>query len=264
MPAFFDTHTHTDFLLAQTGESLVEFTLKCIKVDVFKVMLMGVHYDQFKNIIQLCHTNNTLFYYTLGLHPLYLKQHNLSDLEYLSALAQQDSKYCVGIGEIGLDKYIKELTDPIQWKLQCEYFNKQLQIAEKLKLPVSIHARHCHNEIYSFIKKYNISGIIHGFSGSYQEAKRYIDIGFSIGVGSTITYPRATKTRTTISQLPLDVMVLETDAPDMPLNHQQGKPNHPANIPLIFDTLQSLVCVDPDLLKQQLWYNSLKIFNIDN
>ncbi|MBN3859474.1 TatD family deoxyribonuclease [Neisseriaceae bacterium PsAf] len=263
MPAFFDTHSHSDFLLTQTGEPLAEFKLKCTKANVLKVMLMGVYAQQFQNIIDLCRADSGLFYYTLGLHPLYLAQHQLSDLDCLYTLAQQDSHYCVGIGEIGLDKYIKELITPKNWQLQCDYFEAQLQIAEKLQLPVSIHARRCHNEIYAFIKKYNIRGIIHGFSGSYQEAKRYIDVDFKIGVGGTITYPRATKTRNTIRRLPLDALVLETDAPDMPLNNQQGKPNHPENIPIIFNELQSLTEVNPIILKEHLWHNSLQAFHLN-
>lgn len=81
---------------------------------------------------------------------------------------------------------------------------------------------------------------MHGFAGSLQQAERFVQLGYKIGVGGTITYPRASKTRDVIAQLPLSALLLETDAPDMPLNGFQGQPNRPERVARVFSTLCEL------------------------
>ncbi len=103
---------------------------------------------------------------------------------------------------------------------------------------------------------------MHAFSGSEQQAKQFIDLGFKIGVGGVITYPRANKTRQAIRQLPIEALVLETDAPDMPLCGRQGLANHPKYLIHVLEELALLRDEDQEQLASQLWANSLELFRM--
>jgi Mg-dependent DNase len=103
-------------------------------------------------------------------------------------------------------------------------------------------------------------GVIHGFSGSYEQAMQFIRLGFYIGVGGVISYERAKKTRHAISKIPLEFIVLETDAPDMPLSGLQGQPNRPENIVRVFDILVSLRSEPAEKIKNSIIMNTLTLF----
>ncbi len=102
--------------------------------------------------------------------------------------------------------------------------------------------------------------MVHGFAGSLQQAQRFIELGYCIGVGGTITYPRASKTRDVMAHLPLSALLLETDAPDMPLNGFQGQPNRPEQAARVFDTLCELRPEAPDVIAQALLENTRQLF----
>ena len=112
------------------------------------------------------------------------------------------------------------------------------------------------------LKLHNLprTGVVHGFAGSVQQAERFISLGYCIGVGGTITYPRASKTREVMTQLPLDALLLETDAPDMPLNGFQGQPNRPEQAARVFETLCELRPEAPDVIAQALFDNTQRLF----
>ena len=181
-------------------------------------------------------------YYGVGLHPLFIATHKSQDLDYLEQHLAQQNKQCIAVAEIGLDRYPADIITEQMWQKQCEFFDAQLSLANRYHLPVNLHSRRAHDQLYTFLKRHQLpkTGIVHGFSGSYEQAKRFVDLGYKIGVGGTITYPRANKTRQAIARLPLSALVLETDSPDMPIMGWQGQPNHPARLPLIFAELCQL------------------------
>ena len=143
------------------------------------------------------------------------------------------------------------------WKMQLQVFEQQLLIAEEHMLPVILHHRNSHNELIQSLKakKFTQGGIVHAFSGSVQQANTYIDLGFKIGVGGGITYSRASKTRKTLSKLPINCLVLETDAPDMPLIGKQGLRNSPEYLPEIFESLLLLRAETKQQLLQACYQN---------
>jgi tatD family deoxyribonuclease len=255
---FFDTHTHSDALLSQSGLTLDVFLKECERVQIEKIMVMGASNRDFLSILSLCEKAPTVLLPALGLHPLYIQQHQKADLDQLEKLIQTGA--LAAIGEIGLERHIPELTIDQWWFAQCAYFEDQLQLAAHYQLPVSIHARKAHNDVYGFLKNSNVQGVIHGFSGSFQEAMRYVDLGLKIGVGGTITYLRASKTRETIARLPLNSLVLETDSPDMPIAQQRGQLNRPANLVFIFQALCEIRSEPCALLVTELWHNSETVF----
>ena len=118
------------------------------------------------------------------------------------------------------------------------------------------------NQLFSFLKRIEVPkrGAVHGFAGSYDQAKRFVDLGYSIGVGGTITYERANKTRQTIAKLPLDALLLETDSPDMPVFGFQGQPNRPERVQQVFKVLCELRRETPEMIAETIWQNSLRKF----
>ena len=106
------------------------------------------------------------------------------------------------------------------------------------------------------------TGVIHGFAGSLQQAERFVQLGYKIGVGGTITYPRASKTREVMARLPLSALLLETDAPDMPLNGFQGQPNRPEQAARVFEALCELRPESPAAIEEGIMHNTLALFSL--
>lgn len=147
-----------------------------------------------------------------GLYPIVIERHADDDPDKLQqALAQQQN--VVAVGEIGLDLY----RDDPQFARQERFLDVQLQLAKRYDLPVILHSRRTHDKLAMHLKRQDLprTGVVHGFAGSLQQAERFVRLGYKIGVGGTITYPRASKTRDVMARLPLDALLLETDAPDM-------------------------------------------------
>ncbi len=196
--------------------------------------------------------------YAVGIHPWWLKNHHESlDCEAVSSaqllnkkplnkkLMQRIGQHvsnenCVAIGECGLDKNI-----PLDMAIQQQYLDAFLGLAKDLHLPIILHCYKAHNELALLLKRHKLNdsclnGVVHAFSGSLDLAKSYQSKGLLLGVGGTITYPRAVKTRRTVSQLSQDAILLETDAPDMPLMGFQGQRNTPAQLIGIAESLAAL------------------------
>ncbi len=147
---------------------------------------------------------------------------------------------------------------------QQVFFEQQIQLAIAYDKPLILHVHRSHNEVYRLLKNYKPSagGVVHGFTGSYQQAKAYWELGFFIGVGGSITYPRAKKTRHAISHMPLEALVLETDAPYMPLHGFQGEHNSPLHLFNIKNCLVELRDETPELIENCLQKNTEILFNL--
>lgn len=260
--AFFDTHTHLDHLLSLTPLPLAQIVEESQKVGVEKILLVSVLVGNFKTIEKMSSHFPNILYYALGLHPLYIKQHQLEDLDLLAQYLKTSSSQCTAIAEIGLERAIPELMTNKLWNKQCEFLEAQLELAKQFNLPVNLHCRQSQDQLFPFLKRINLPkcGVIHGFSGSYEQAKRFLNLGYKIGVGGVITYDRANKTRRTIKQLPLDCLLLETDSPNMPVAGFQGQQNYPKRIINIFNTLCSLRDESPEKIEEVIWKNSLSLF----
>jgi TatD DNase family protein len=229
-----DSHCHLDFKCFDHDRA--EVLNNCRKLGISTIVIPGTQASQWQKQIDLCHLYPQLRF-SLGLHPYFLNSFKPAHLAKLVNLLNQYQNKVLALGEIGLDSHID-----VDWKLQLLVFEQQLMIAEGHELPVILHHRNSHNELIRILKaiKFSQGGIVHAFSGSLHEAKTYIDLGFKIGVGAVVTYARANKTRKTIAQLPLNSLVLETDAPDMPLMGKQGQRNSPEYLPEIFECLLDL------------------------
>lgn len=250
---FIDTHCHFDFppFLYHESESIQYIK----KNNVNKIIVPTVSSDYFDRVKRLSELYPEI-YYAMGLHPIY--QHDKNSLNILmNVLAKQDNKL-VAIGEIGLDNYIPhaDLAQQQYWLLA------QFDLAKQYHLPVILHSRKTHALLLSLLKRAKLpnKGVIHGFAGSYEEAMQFIRLGFYIGVGGVISYSRAKKTRHTMSKVPLEYLVLETDSPDMPLSGYQGQPNRPEYVVKVFAQLAALRTESLEQIENTIFMNTLTLF----
>ncbi len=299
MMQFTDSHCHLDDETFK--ESLPALLAQCAKLNINRIIVPSIAPDNFSEVLKLAkHTsddfnnitnNNPIkIYPCLGIHPWFLQDLNDSHLGQLSKLVAKSRNEIIAVGEIGIDGAIAKQainhgqTPEDNLHHQQYFFDFQLNLAKQQNLPVIIHHRQSHDKIMPFLRRYQLarSGIIHGFSGSYQQAMDYIDLGFKLGVGSTITYSRAKKTINTLKRLPLDSLVLETDAPSMPLSREvigkevltnsekngqesiELKADSPANSPInlvkIFEVLSIIRTESPAEIANQLEQNIEQIF----
>lgn len=255
MPAFIDTHCHFDFppFVNQEEESLA----LAAKADVERIIVPAVTSEMFDGIIQL--TNRfPMIYGALGMHPLYIETHREEGLALLEQKLALNNGKIVAVGEIGLDDYMETPRSERQNQLLLE----QLKLANRFDLPVILHSRRTHDRLAKVLRqsKQARTGVVHGFSGSLSQAQAFVRLGYFVGVGGVITYERAQKTRQAIADLPLSALVLETDAPDMPLSGFQGQPNRPERVKLIFEQLCHLRSESAEQIAQQLYNNSISLF----
>ena len=254
---FVDTHCHFDFP-PFTGDETASIE-RAAKVGVEAIIVPAIQAARFEQVLQLVGEHPAL-YAALGLHPIVIETHQERDLEVLEAALQARPEKLVAIGEIGLDLY---RADP-QFARQEAILEAQLKLAKRYELPVILHSRRTHDKLAMHLKRQDLprTGVVHGFAGSLQQAQRFIDMGYKIGVGGTITYPRASKTRDVMAQLPLSALLLETDAPDMPLNGFQGQPNRPEQAARVFATLCELRNEPPEVIAGALLDNSRALFDL--
>ena len=170
-----------------------------------------------------------------GIHPLYVDQSSLEDLPRLRGWLQQAPP--VAVGEIGLDFYVAGLDT----ERQTHFFVEQLKLAREFDLPVLLHVRRAVDPVLKQLRRIGVrGGIAHAFNGSRQQADEFIKLGFVLGFGGTMTFDGSTRIHELARTLPLESIVLETDAPDIPPAWLNRGRNSPAELPRIADTLAEL------------------------
>lgn len=254
---FVDTHCHFDFapFCGHEEESL----RLASAAGVEKIIVVGVSADRYAGVMALAERWQPL-YAALGTHPMAIAQHRDSHLEQLENWLKQKPEKLVAIGEIGLDLFIE---DP-QFDKQEQLLDAQLRLAKRYDLPVILHSRRTHDKLAQHLKRLALPrrGVVHGFAGSEQQALAFIRAGYAIGVGGTITYERASKTRNTISRLPLSSLLLETDSPDMPLQGFQGQANRPERVKNVWQSLCELREESPQEIAETLRENTRTLFQL--
>jgi TatD DNase family protein len=225
-------------------------------VGVTEQVIPAVKAAWWPRIRQLCIDYPEL-HPTYGLHPMYLADHLPADLEHLRDWATLEQP--VAIGECGLDFYI----DDPQPQHQQFYFEGQLEVAREFDLPVIIHARRAVEDVINTIRRFpGVRGVLHSYSGSEQQARRLIDLGFVMSFGGPLTYERANKLRRLIQALPLDAILLETDAPDQPDSGHRGERNEPAYLPTVLQTISQLRGEPMERIAQQTRDNTRRLFRL--
>lgn len=194
-------------------------------------------------------------YASYGLHPGYLAEHRPEHLDMLSDWLLKERP--VAVGECGLDYYLPDL-DP---DIQADYFIGQLRLARRHDLPAIIHARHAVDQVIKCVRRFpGVRGMVHSFSGSADQARRLLDLGILLSFGGPLTYPRAHRLRSLLRYLPVDGFLLETDAPDQPLNGRQGARNEPAFLSETLSCVAALRGADPAEIAMATTANAYRLF----
>lgn len=256
-PELIDSHCHFDFSAFDPDRQ--DIWRQCQKLGLQRLLIPGVSPEQWGQAANLC-KNNPDFFYGAGLHPWWLKHVKISGPQLAEAISRELQKPdCKAIGECGLDTLMGL---PVEQQLPL--LHAQLALAKEEQRPIILHCVKAHNALIRALKKYALSagGVIHAYSGSYEQATQYWRMGFYLGVGGTITYSRANKTRDAVSRLPLEALLLESDAPDMPLEGHQGQRNSPAALVSIAQTLAELRGQPLIEIAQQTSANARLIFKI--
>lgn len=230
---FIDTHCHLD--AAEFGTNQAELVSAAHAAGVSRIVVPSVKRANFATVAELCQGHATCSP-AFGIHPMYVDNATPEDLpalrEYL-ALPQT-----VAVGEIGLDFFVEHY-DRVRQEF---FFVEQLKLAKEFDLPVLLHLRRAQDIVLKYLRQHRVrGGIAHAFNGSRQQAEEFIKLGFKLGFGGAMTYPRALRLRELAATLPLESIVLETDAPDIPpafLEH--GQPNRPEYLARIAATLAEL------------------------
>ncbi|QFT55503.1 TatD family hydrolase [Microbulbifer sp. THAF38] len=236
-----DSHCHFDFDIFEPDRAQV--WQRCTDAGINQLIIPGVCISQWQRLAHLV-DNQPQWHAAAGVHPWWVSKNCEEERDYRGeaelgrVLAEHlKQNQCVAVGECGLDAAI---ATPLE--SQMAVFKIQLEVASDLQLPLILHVHRAHNEVLKLLKQYHLprGGVVHAFSGSEQMAMEYWKMGFYLGVGGTITYSRAAKTRRTVARVPLESLILESDAPDMPLSGRQGQRNSPENLPLIAAELAAL------------------------
>lgn len=252
-----DTHTHLDFEMFDDDRAQV--IARARNAGVERIVVLGVHAANWQRVWQLA-CDEPSVHAALGLHPVFLEEHQDAHVQQLRDWLERlrgEPKLCA-VGEIGLDYYI----DNPDIERQQRLLEAQLALAADFSLPVLLHVRRAHAPMIATLKRYKLerSGVIHAFSGSWEEAREYLRLGFRLGLGGAGTWPQARRMHRVLRQLPLEAIVLETDAPDIPPAGHAGERNSPELLPEICRRLADLKGIDAHALAAASYRNSCELF----
>jgi TatD DNase family protein len=266
-----DTHCHLD--APEFGPDAPAVRAQARAAGVACCVLPAVQVANFATVRALAHAWGDV--YALGIHPLYVPQANDDDLERLALALRdwRDDPQLVAVGEIGLDYFEPALCTPEMRTRQQHFFRTQLRLAQQAGLPVILHVRRAVDDVLAGLREQvragrRLSGgIAHAFNGSLAQAQAMQALGLRIGVGGAVTFDTARRLRALASTAPLDALVLETDAPDIPpqwlyvpaAERTAGRPqgrNTPAELPRIGAVLAQLRGLTPGELAQATTANA--------
>jgi TatD DNase family protein len=266
-----DSHAHLDAPEFAADRALVQAQTRAAAVA--HCFIPAVERANWDTVRALAHAQGDS--YGLGIHPLYVPQAEVADLQALDdALgAQCADPRLVAVGEIGLDFFVPALCSPAMRQKQEFFYHAQLALARKYELPVVLHVRRSADRLLKYLRAvgqggYRWRGIAHAFNGSDAQAQSFVDMGFKLGFGGGVTFERALQLRRLAQSLPLKSLVLETDAPDIPPHWlyrtaaeraqglAQGR-NTPEQVPRIAQVVAGLRGLDLEQLRSTVWHNTL-------
>lgn len=266
MAAFVDTHCHLD--APEFGAEMPAIRARAAAQGVVLCVIPAVAAFNFATVRELAHAQGDA--YALGIHPLCTGQASDADLQTLDAElhARRDDPRLVAVGEIGLDYFVEGLDADRQER----FFHTQLQLARKHGLPVLIHVRRSVDKVLKHLRQTAggrpWQGIAHAFNGSEQQAQACIEIGLKLGFGGAVTFERALQLRRLAATLPMDALVMETDAPDIQpqwlyrtqaqrdAGQAQGR-NEPGELPRIAEVVAQLRGIDIASLAENTTRNAV-------
>lgn len=249
---FIDTHMHIG---EEFGINPEQYVLNANNKNV-KLLIASFCEKEDLEVSNIYTNKYSCLYAAVGYHPEIANDIIEEDYNKLQDIIKSNKKV-VAIGEIGLDyHWNKDNKDK-----QREVFRKQLELAEKFNLPVVIHTRDAINETYEILKEYNVRGVMHCFSGSKEMAKRFVDLGFLLGIGGVLTFKNS-KLYEVIESVKLENIVLETDSPYMAPVPVRGTINESANIPYIAEKIAEIKKINVEKVAEITTKNAICLFDL--
>lgn len=227
-----DTHSHFDVAAFDVDRTAVH--ARALAAGVTRQIVPAIDAAGWLKLKEVC-THFPGLFPAYGLHPMFLDSHRKDHLDELKLWIGHERP--VAIGECGLDFFVEGLDVDKQQR----YFDAQLRLAREFDLPVIIHARRAVDAVIASIRRIGgLRGVIHSFPGSVEQAAQLYGLGFLLGIGGPVTYERANKLRNVVATIPLEQLLLETDAPDQPNSGHRGQRNEPANLLEVLDVIAEL------------------------
>ncbi len=247
-----DSHCHLD--AAEFAADRDAVLARARAAGVIAQVVPAIRLADFAELRELC-AQHVELHPAYGLHPMYLADHAPTHLGALRDWLARES--AVAVGECGLDHYLPGL-DPAR---QRELFAGQLCLAREFDLPVIVHARHAVDEVIALLRRHApLRGVVHSFAGSAEQARQLWNMGFLIGLGGPITYERARRLRALAATMPLEYLLLETDAPDQPLASHRGQRNEPAHLVEVAQVVAQLRGIDVSEVAAATRSNAQRLF----
>ncbi len=249
-----DSHSHIDTDTFEPDRaSVIE---RARKAGITQQIVPAIARDGWEKLGEICRAHDGL-HAAYGLHPMFLDRHQPRHLQELADLL--DDRKPIAVGECGLDFHVEGLDREVQ----IHYFKAQLKLAHERDLPVIVHARKAFDEVTACFRKFDgLRGVVHSFSGSLQQAEALWKIGFSIGIGGPLTYPRAKRLRSIVADMPIEYLLLETDSPDQPLNGHQGQRNEPSRLVEVLSTVAELRAESSERIARETTLNAQRLFKL--
>ena len=249
-----DSHSHIDADEFDADRAAVIERARA--AGVARQVIPAVDAASWPKLRDVCAANPGL-YPAYGLHPTFLAGHTPQHLALLREWIERERPHAVG--ECGLDFFLEGLDR----EAQAEYFEAQLEIARDFDLPLIVHARRAVEDVLLAIRRVGgVRGVVHSFSGSRQQAEQLWEHGFLVGLGGPVTYARAKRIRRLAATMPLEYLLLETDAPDQPDCHTQGQRNEPERLTTVLATIAGLRDQDPAEIARITTANAERLFNL--
>lgn len=257
MKMFIDTHVHLN--ADQYEEDLQQVIDRALEAKVEKMVVIGFDRKTIERTMQLIEQYDFV-YGVIGWHPVDAIDCTQEDLEWIEQLAAHPK--IVGIGETGLDYYWDKSPKDVQQAL----FRKQIQLAQKIKLPIIIHNRDATGDVVQILREENaasVGGVMHCFGGSVETARECIAMNFMISLGGPVTFKNARLPKEVATEIPLEHLMIETDAPYLAPHPYRGKRNEPAFVPLVAEEIARLKGLKIEEIAQATTTNAKKFFGID-
>ncbi len=251
----FDTHCHLDYL--QKNNNLEDILQSAKAAGVGKIITISTLISNFPEIISIAEKFSNVWC-TIGTHPDQILSDNFDPSEVIE-LCKKHSKI-IGIGETGLDLYHPENPDI---NMQIDYLERHIYVAKHLQLPLIFHSRHAEEQSYEVLKmsqNSSLTGVMHCFTGSLDFAKKCIDLGFYISISGIVTFKNAVDLQDLVRNIPLDRLLIETDAPFLAPSPMRGKQNQPAFLSHTAKFISELVNMKLEDFMQNMWSNSHALF----
>lgn len=252
MSLLYDSHCHLDAADFDADRPAVLDRARA--AGVTRQLVPAVDRASWDRIAALCDADAGLRP-AWGLHPMFLDAHRPGHLDDLAAWLRD--RRPAAVGECGLDFFVEGL-DPGQ---QRHYFQRQLELARDFDLPVVLHARRAVDEVIAALRRVGgLRGVVHSWSGSEEQARQLFALGFHLGIGGPVTYERAQRLRRIVATMPIEHLLLETDAPDQPDAGQRGQRNEPARLPVVLATVAALRGESPERIAEATAANATALF----